>query len=77
VDGDELLLLAERTEEAEGVAAEADQRDCPQRDEAHRRGQHHPQARVAAPRRKQQKRQRQPGGQLHADSRHERNRARP
>jgi len=58
------------------VAAEANQRDCPKRDEAHRRGEDHAQARIAASRREQQKRQRQPGGQLHADSRYERNGAR-
>ena len=57
------------------MAAEAEQRDCPQRDEAHRCGKDQAQALVAASRREQQKRQRQPGGQLHADPRHERNRA--
>jgi hypothetical protein len=75
VDGDELLLLAERTQEAEGVAAEADQRDGPQRHEADRRGQRDAHAHLTAPRSERQKRQRQPGRQLHADPGHERHRA--
>jgi hypothetical protein len=72
VDGDELLLLAERTEEAQGVAAEADQRDGAQRREPDRRGQRDAQARLAAPWGEHEKRQRQPGSQLHADAGHER-----
>jgi hypothetical protein len=75
VDGDELLLLAERTEEAERVAAEADQRDGPQRREADRRGQRDPHARLGAPRGEHEKWQRQPGRQLHADAGHECHRA--
>jgi hypothetical protein len=71
VDGDELLLLAERTEEAQRVAAEADQRDGAQRREADRRGQRDAQTRLAAPWGEHEKRQRQPGRQLHADAGHE------
>jgi hypothetical protein len=75
VDGDQLLLLPERAEEAERVAAEADQRDGPQRREAARRGQRDAQARLGAPRGEYQKRKRQAGRQLHADPGHERHRA--
>jgi hypothetical protein len=67
----QLLLLADRPEEAEGVHAEAEHADQSQRQQAGGRGQEHREPLAPARRGEHQERQHDPGGQLHADPRHE------
>ncbi len=74
--GDELLLLADGAEEAERVAAEADQTDRAEHDEPERGALERSPSIARARRAEQHERQRQPGGHLHADARHERGRGR-
>ncbi len=74
VGGDELLLLADRVEEAEGVCAKADQPDRRDREERdHARGEHAA-ALAGAPRRQHQERQQQPRRHLHPDTGRQRRR---
>ncbi len=74
--GDELLLLADGAEEAERVAAEADQADRAEHEQPER-GAFERSPSIARTRRaKQHERQRQAGCHLHADARHERGRTR-
>jgi hypothetical protein len=72
VHGDELLLLADGAEEAERVAAEAQQRDGAERDEAGQRRKQHARALARSARSEHEERQRKPGRQLHAHADHER-----
>jgi hypothetical protein len=72
VHGDELLLLANGAEEAERVAAEADQADRAEHEEPERGALERPPSFARARRAEQHERQRQAGGHLHADARHER-----
>jgi hypothetical protein len=74
VHGDELLLLADGAEEAERVAAEADQRDRAEHDEADCRARKCLQPLARQPRSEHQKRQREPGRDLDRDARDERRR---
>ena len=73
--GDELLLLAERAEEAERVAAEADQRDGAEHRERKRRRDRDTSALACAAWREHEERQQQPGGHLDADPGRQRRRA--
>ncbi len=76
VNRHELLLLADRVEEAEGVRAEADHADCAERQEAeHGRHRHSP-ALTPVARREHDERQHQAGRDLHADAHHQRSRGR-
>jgi hypothetical protein len=75
VHGDELLLLAERAEEAERVAAEADQRDGAEHRERKRRRDRDTSALARPAWREHEERQQQPGGHLDADPRRQRGRA--
>jgi hypothetical protein len=72
VHGDELLLLADGAEEAERVAAEADQADRAEHDEPERGALERSPPIARTRRTEQHERQRQAGGDLHADARHER-----
>ncbi len=70
--GDQLLLLADGAEEAEGVAAEADQSEHAERDEAERRGNGDPDALAAPARAEHDERQHEPRGHLDGDAGDER-----
>jgi hypothetical protein len=71
MDGDELLLLADRAQEPQRVGPEADQpQDC-QRSQADRRAPCDAQALAHALGREQEKRQHEPGRDLDADAHHE------
>jgi hypothetical protein len=76
VHGDELLLLADGTEEAERVAAEADQRDSAEHDEADRRARERLHALAWQAGSEHQERQREAGCDLDRDARDERRRRR-
>ena len=74
--GDELLLLADRSKEAERVRTEADQPDDRERREARKRARREHRAGTKALPRKHEERQREARGELHADACRERERAR-
>jgi hypothetical protein len=74
VHGDELLLLTDGAEEAERVAAEADQRDRAEHDDADRRARERPKPLAARTRPQHEERQREPGRDLDRDARDERRR---
>lgn len=74
--GDELLLLAYGAEEAQCVAAEADQAERGEHDEPEHGALKRSSPTAPARRAEQHERQRQAGGHLHADPRHERRGAR-
>lgn len=74
--GDQLLLLTDGAEEAESVAAEADQSEHAERAEAERRGNGHPDALVASARAEHEEWQHEPGGHLDTDAGDERRRTR-
>ncbi len=69
VGGHELLLLADRVEKAEGVRAEAHQRQGSQREQRGRGAQQHLQAFATPGGRKHQEGEHQPGGDLDSDAR--------
>jgi len=71
VHGDQLLLLAYGAEEPQGVAAEAEERHRGQRAHARQGACRKQGAFAQAGWREQQERQRQAGGELDADARHE------
>jgi len=71
VRGHELLLLAERVEEAERVHAEAEHTERAQREQAEAGRRENPQALPRARRRQHEERQHQSCRQLHADARRE------
>jgi hypothetical protein len=72
VHGDELLLLADRVEKAEGMGAEADQPDGAEREQAEHGGAGNLPAFAPARGGEHEKRQDEAGGNLDPDAHHER-----